>query len=289
MTKTFDPAHIETAEFYKIITDTVIPRPIAFVSSCDKQGNVNLSPFSFFNVFSANPPILVFSPLSRMRDNSIKHTLLNVQEHPEVVINLVNYNMVQQASLASCEFDKEINEFNKAGLTEAASEKVKPPRVKEAVVSFECKVTKTLPLGDKGGAGTLVICEIVLAYISDTVLGKDGRPDALKLDVVARLGGDWYSRFNKDSLFEVPKPWAKIGMGVDQIPVSIRNSDVLSGNDLGKLGMIGSLPTKEEVTTYTSNHKELKNKTEKEIHQLAKAKLADNQLMDAWLILLSRG
>ncbi len=288
MIKTFDPEHIETTEFYKIITDTVIPRPIAFVSSCDKAGNVNLSPFSFFNVFSANPPILVFSPLSRMRDNTIKHTLINVKEHAEVVINLVSYNIVQQMSLASCEYGKEINEFHKAGLTELDSEKVKPPRVKEAVVSFECKVKQTLALGDKGGAGTLVICEVILAHINESILGKDNRPDPLKMDLVARLGGDWYSRFNKDALFELAKPWARIGMGIDQIPMSIRNSELLSGNDLGKLGTVAGIPTKEEVQKFVSEHPELKGKSEKEIHQLAKIKLAEDQLMDAWMILLSK-
>lgn len=287
MIKTIDPKGISPLEFYNLITDTVTPRPIAFVSSCDQHGNVNLSPFSFFNVFSANPPILVFSPLKRMRDNSTKHTLNNIMEHDEVVINLVSYNMVDQMSLASCDYPKDVNEFIKAGFTELKSEKIKPPRVKEAAVSFECKVKQTVPLGNQGGAGTLVICEIILAHIDTAILDAEGKPDPLKMDLVARLGRDWYSTVSKDTLFKVSKPRKIVGIGVDQIPEKIKNSTFLSGNQLGKLAIIESLPTSTEVLKYAQEHPNLKNKSDKEIHQMAIKKLAKENIDEAWMILLS--
>lgn len=287
MIKTIDPRNVGPSEFYKLITDTVTPRPIAFVSSCDQHGNVNLSPFSFFNVFSANPPVLVFSPLKRLRDNSSKHTLNNAMEHNEVVVNLVNFKMVQQMSLASCDYPKEINEFTKAGFTQLKSEKVKPPRVKEAVVSFECKVKQTVPLGEQGGAGTLIICEIILAHIAESVLDAEGRPDPLKMDLVARMGGDWYSKVNADTLFKVVKPRTIVGIGLDQIPPQIKNSKWLSGNDLGKLAVIESLPVNATIEQYKIKHPKLNNKSEKEIHQLAKEKLNEDKVDEAWMILLS--
>ena len=224
---TIDPKEIAVPKMHGYLLGAVAPRPIAFASTVDKDGNVNLSPFSFFNVFSANPPILVFSPARRGRDNTTKHTYENVLEVPEVVINIVNYDMVQQASLSSTEYDKGVNEFIKSGLTPVASERVKPPRVGESPVSFECKVNEVVSLGPNGGAGNLVICEVLLVHIKEEVLDEEGRIDPVKLDAVARMGGDYYCRAQGDALFTVPKPLATKGIGVDQIPAPIRNSKIL--------------------------------------------------------------
>lgn len=271
-----DPKEVTVGKMHSYLLGAVAPRPIAFASTIDKEGNVNLSPFSFFNCFGANPPIVVFSPSRRGRDNTTKHTYENVLEVPEVVINIVNYDMVQQMSLASTEYKKGVNEFIKAGLTPLASTKMKPPRVAEAPVSFECKVLQVIPTGLEGGAGNLVICEVILAHVKDEILDAEGKIDPYKLDAVARMGGDWYCRANGEALFTVPKPLEKIGIGIDQLPEVIRNSKVLTGNDLGMLANVEQLPEGAESHRFPVEN-QLK----------AKEYLKDSKITDAWSALLA--
>lgn len=259
-----DPKEISTAQLHGYLLGAVAPRPICFASTVDLKGNVNLSPFSFFNVFSANPPVMVFSPARRVRDNTTKHTLENVQEVDEVVINIVNYDMVQQMSLSSTEYDREINEFTKAGFTEVPSDTIRPPRVAEAPVQFECKVNQIISLGSEGGAGNLIIAEVVKLHVDENILDADGKIDPYKIDTVARLGGNWYSR-PKLSLFEVEKPLRTLGIGVDALPKVIRMSSILTGNDLGILGNLERLPFTEEIehvkaTTDVSDEEQVHNK-----------------------------
>ena len=252
--KTISPRDVSTAEFHSYLLSAVAPRPIAFASTTDRDGNVNLSPFSFFNVFGSNPPTLVFSPNKRVRDGSGKDTLHNVQEVDEVVINMVDYSMVEQVSLASCEYPPGVNEFIKAGFTEASSVLVKPPRVAEAKVAFECRIRQVVSMGDQGGAANLVICEVLMAHVSEELLGEDGRIDPTKTDWVARMGGDWYCRASGASVFEVEKPNTRLGVGVDAIPGFIRKNPLFTGNDLGKLGNIDRLPDAEEVEKFRQDH-----------------------------------
>jgi flavin reductase (DIM6/NTAB) family NADH-FMN oxidoreductase RutF len=228
----------------------VAPRPICFASTIDKAGNVNLSPFSFFNIFSSNPPVCVFSPSRRVRDNTTKHTLENVLEVPEVVINIVDYAMVQQTSLASTEYAKGINEFEKAGFTAIKSDLVKPPRVKESPVQLECIVTDVIPLGTGHGAGNLVLAEVKIIHIKEEILGVDGMIEQQKLDLVARLGGNWYSRVTPESLFQVAKPLTTLGIGIDALPDDIKNSKILTGNHLGQLGNVMELPNEDDVKLF---------------------------------------
>lgn len=290
-----DPKEVSTAVLHSYLLGAVAPRPIAFASTVDKDGNPNLAPFSFFNVFSANPPIAVFSPARSGRTGLSKHTYDNIKEVPEVVINVVNYNMVQQTSLASTEYPKGVNEFIKAGFTPVASDLVKPFRVKESPAQLECKVKQVIELGDKGGAGNLIICEVLLMHISEEVLDANKQIDPAKIDLVARLGGNWYSRTNKSALFEVTKPIANLGIGIDSIPENIRNSDILTGNNLGQLGNIERLPGSEEIDsyknssairevmeTYGKNAEELK----KQLHRMAKELLEQGRVEDAWKALL---
>ncbi|MCV9386961.1 flavin reductase family protein [Reichenbachiella ulvae] len=245
--KSFDPKELSQPELHGYMLSAVAPRPICFASTIDKAGNVNLSPFSFFNVFSSNPPIMIFSPSRRGRDNTTKHSFENVTEVPEVVINIVNHPIVEQMSLSSTEYDKGVNEFVKTGLTPIKSEMVKPPRVGESPVSFECKVIEVKPLGDGPGAGNLVVSEVLRVHIRPEYLGADGKLDSHKLDLVARMGGSWYCRATRDAMFEIPKPLQKKGIGVDALPESARNSTVLTGNNLGRLGNVESLPSEQEV------------------------------------------
>jgi flavin reductase (DIM6/NTAB) family NADH-FMN oxidoreductase RutF len=252
-----NPHDLSTAQLQAYLQCAVAPRPIAFASTINAKGQPNLSPFSFFNVFSANPPILIFSPARRVRDNSIKHTLMNVQELQEVVINVVDYAMVQQMSLASTEYAEGVNEFVKAGFTPIPSMLVKPYRVQEAPVQFECKVNQVIALGNQGGAGNLVICEVLKMHISEAILDDKGAIVQEKLDLVARLGGNWYSRANA-GLFEVPKPLTTLGIGVDAIPDFVKNSGLFSGNDLGLLANIDALPSPEEVAIFVKQNFELK-------------------------------
>lgn len=283
-----NPKELSVPKLQSYLQGAVSPRPIALASTIDKDGNVNLSPFSFFNLFSMNPPILIFSPSRRVRDNSTKHTLQNVQEVPEVVINIVSYKMVEQVSLASCEFPKGTNEFMKAGFTEVASTRVKPPRVAESPVSFECKVNQVIPLGQEGGAGNLVICEVVLMHIADEVLGADGFIDPNKIDAVARMGQDYYCRASGENIFTVPKPNTKVGIGFDQIPTRIRNSNVLTGNDLGRLGNIEKLPTENEIKLFQSEKfwKDTSKIGVDELHRLSKKYLSEGKIEEAWKVLL---
>ena len=245
-----DPNSISTTEMHKILLSAVAPRPIAFASTIDSRGNVNLSPFSFFNVFSANPPILIFSPARRTRDNTTKHTLENIREIKEVVINTVNFPMVEQMSLSSTEYDKGVNEFKKSGLLSIPSIKIKPPRVSESPVSFECVVDNIIELGDQGGAGNLIISRVVYIHINNKYLGNNGEIDTQKLDLVARMGGNWYTRVTKESLFEIPKPILARGIGVDSLPKHIFKTNILSGNNIGRLGNIEKIPTTEEIDQF---------------------------------------
>jgi len=237
-----DLQELKPAEKQYYLQHVIAPRPICFASTIDKAGNVNLSPFSFFNLFSSNPPVIIFSPARRVRDNTTKHTLQNVLEVPEVVINIVTYDMVQQTSLASCEFPKEVNEFAKAGFTAIAATKVKPPMVKESKVQLECKVLEIKPLGNEGGAGNLVICEVLVMHIDDTLLDENKKIDQRKINHVARLGGDWYCKVDETNLFKVAKPNTQLGIGIDALPASIRDSKYLSGNDLGQLANVEETP-----------------------------------------------
>lgn len=283
--KTINPKDLSIGAFHAYMLGAIAPRPIAFASTQDAQGNVNLAPFSFFNAFGSNPPLLIFSPARRVRDNTIKHTLENVYEVKEVVINTVNYAMVEQMSLASCEYEKGINEFEKAGFTAAPSVLVKPPRVAESPASFECKVLQIIETGQEGGAANLILCEVVMAHFREDILDGNSKIDTTKLDAVARMGGDWYCRASGNALFEVPKPNEKKGIGFDQLPSIIKNSNILTGNDLGRLANIEALPTPQEIAEYQPTNK-LGVRSEKEKHQEAKQLLQQNKVKEAWLCLL---
>ena len=288
---TIDPKEVSTAKLQGYLQSAIGPRPIAFASTLDKKGKPNLSPFSFFNIFSANPPILVFSPARRVRDNSVKHTLLNCEATGQVVINVVNFDMVQQTSLSSTEYAAGVNEFLKSGLTAIPSEVVKPYRVAESPVQFECKVIEIIALGKEGGAGNMIVCEVLKMHINESVLDKNGIIDPVKIDLVSRLGGNWYSRANK-GLFEVEKPLTTLGIGVDFIPDFVKESPVFNGNDLGKLGNVESLPTEEEITIFVKKNFEVKgvlsSDDELKKHQLAKEYLDKNEVLTAWKVLLAK-
>ncbi len=284
---------LKTAEKQYYLQHVVAPRPVCFASTIDKAGNINLSPFSFFNLFSSNPPIVIFSPSRRVRDNTTKHTLENVIEVPEVVINIVTYEMVHQVSLASCEYPKEMNEFQKAGFTAEPATLIKPPMVKESKVKMECKVLEVKPLGTEGGAGNLVICEVMRMHIDDSLLDENKKIDQQKIHHIARLGGDWYCKVNESNLFMVPKPNTELGIGVDALPESIRNSDILTGNDLGHLANVREMPIiepsfddthlKNIIQYYSLNPDDM----EKELHAYAKKLLAEGKVKEAWQVLLA--
>lgn len=288
-----DLKDLKPAERQYYLQHLVAPRPICFASTIDREGRVNLSPFSFFNMFSSNPPILVFSPARRVRDNTTKHTLENVLEVPEVVINIVTYDMVQQVSLSSCEFPKEVNEFIKAGFTEEPATLVKPPMVKESKAKMECQVLEVKSLGNDKGAGNLVICEVLRIHISDELLDENQKIDQRKLHLVARLGGDWYSVTNESSLFQVQKPNTQLGIGFDALPISIRTSLVLKGNQLGQLANVHELPVvdasfddphlKQIIQYYSLDPEDL----EKELHHYAASLLDQGKVAEAWQVLLS--
>ena len=289
-----NPSELPVPKLHQYLLGSVGPRPIALASTVDVDGNPNLSPFSFFNVFSANPPILIFSPARRGRNNTTKDTYHNCKNTGEVVINVVSYDMVQQVSLASCEYPTGVNEFTKSGLTPVESELIKPFRVKESPVQIECIVRDVVELGDQGGAGNLVICEVVRMHIKEEVLAEDGMIDQDKIDLVGRLGRDWYTRASGDSLFIVEKPHAKTGIGYDAIPAAIRNSMVLSGNNLGQLGNVERLPEAHEIEEM-ANTFEVRQilssaadgmEKRETLHQLAKEMLEENRVWDAWRVLL---
>lgn len=284
------PSELSVPKLHGYLLGAVSPRPIAFASTIDLEGNVNLSPFSFFNIFSANPPILVFSPARRGRDNTTKHTYENVLEVPEVVINIVDFAMVHQTSLSSTEYAKGINEFAKAGFTELASDLVKPPRVAESPVQIECRVKDVIVLGENGGAGNLVICEVVKLHMKKHIFDENQHIDPRKIDTVSRLGGNWYSRA-KDGLFEVVKPLATLGIGIDSLPKEIRNSTVLSGNNLGVLGNVENFPNSKEVNIFIDNSAELMMLIQSEnadaIHKKAQEFLENGMVNEAWKVLLA--
>ena len=252
-----DPKDISTGQLHGYMLAAVAPRPIAFASTMDRAGRVNLSPFSFFNCFGANPPIMIFSPARRVRDNTTKHTLENVREVPEVVINIVNFPIVEQMSLSSTEYDQEINEFVKAGLTQVASDKIHPPRVGESPVAFECLVDQVIETGTEGGAGNLVVARVVKVHIKTEFLDENNKLDTTKLDLVGRMGGSWYCRASGQALFEIPKPLRTKGIGIDQLPESVKNSEILTGNNLGRLGNVEELPAKDEIIDW-GNSEEIK-------------------------------
>ena len=286
----FEPNTLPTQQLHSYLLSAVAPRPIAFASTIDSEGNPNLSPFSFFNVFSSNPPILIFSPNRRVRDNTPKHTLENVEVVKEVVINVVNYDIVQQASLSSTEYEKGVNEFSKTGLTMLKSDLVKPFRVAESPVQFECKVNDIIKLGTEGGAGNLIICEVVKFHISEEVLDENKMIIQEKLDLVARAGGNYYNRAKK-GFFEIPKPNRNLGIGVDSMPDSVRNSMILTGNDLGMLGNIEKLPTEAEIDHFVKNVSErypnITTMSHREKHKIARNYLSYGDIESAWKLLLS--
>jgi flavin reductase (DIM6/NTAB) family NADH-FMN oxidoreductase RutF len=287
------PGEIKTGELHSYLLGAVAPRPICFASTLDKDGNPNLSPFSFFNVFGSNPTTLVFSPSRKVRDNTLKHTLLNIYDTKEVVINVVNYAMVQQMSLSSCEYPKGVDEFVKSGFTKLPSEKVKAFRVAESPVQMECKVRDIIETGTEGGAGNLIICEVLVMHINDNILNEKNQIDPHKIDLVARMGGDFYCRASGAAVFEVAKPNTQLGIGVDALPESIRNSNILTGNNLGLLANVHELP----FVDATFNDDRLKNiiqyfsinpeEMERELHAYAKELLDGGKVQQAWQILLA--
>ncbi|MCB0481865.1 MAG: flavin reductase family protein [Flavobacteriales bacterium] len=290
-----NPKDIPIPHLHGYLLGAIGPRPIAFASTINEKGEPNLSPFSFFNVFSANPPIAIFSPARRGRDNTTKHTYENVKKVPEVVINVVNYNMVEQMSLASTEYPDGVNEFEKAGFTMLKSDIIKPFRVAESPVQFECIVKEVVELGAEGGAGNLVISEVVKIHIAEDILDETGKIDNRKIDLVGRMGGDWYVRAHGNALFEVAKPLTTLGIGIDQIPHDIRNSSILSGNDLGKLGNTETLPDETAVNEYKlielselfQEFEDDPKTLEIELHKLAAQLLSEKRVEDAWKTLLA--
>ena len=292
--KTINPADYSTKDLHKILLSSVTPRPIALASTVDASGNVNLSPFSYFNVFSADPPILIFSPANRVTDNSKKDTLRNVNEVKEVVINLVDRYIVEPTSLSSVYFEKNIDEFLKSGLTKVDSNHIKPPRVLESPISFECKVNKIVALGDNGGAGNLVICEILTIHIDEKYLNDNGDIDPLKLNLVARMGENYYLDVKKESLFEIKKPVGQEAIGVDSLPSHTRNSLILSNNDLARLGNIEKTPTTLLINEFKQDEEIKKiiiladqNEKIKLLHQRVKEFLKNDDLNSAVLTLFS--
>jgi flavin reductase (DIM6/NTAB) family NADH-FMN oxidoreductase RutF len=284
---------ISPADAQNYLQHSIGPRPICFASTIDLEGNVNLSPFSFFNLFSTNPAIIVFSPSRRARDNTTKHTLQNILEVPEVAVNIVSYDMIQQTSLASCEYPKGTDEFIKTGFTKEPSQIIKPPRVKESPVQMECRVLEVKPLGTEGGAGNLMIAEVLMMHINENILNEKGNIDQKKLDLMARLGGNWYTRANVSTIFEVEKPNTHLGIGVDALPENIRNSKILTGNNLGQLANESELPfvdpafeddkLKNIFQYYSTDPEEM----ETELHLYAKELLDNGEVKNAWQVLLA--
>jgi flavin reductase (DIM6/NTAB) family NADH-FMN oxidoreductase RutF len=289
----FNLEELKSSEKQYYLQHVIAPRPICFASTIDKEGNVNLSPFSFFNMFSSHPPIVIFSPARRVRDNTTKHSLQNVMQVPEVGINIVTYDMVQQTSLASCEYPKGVDEFIKAGFTKEQATVIKPPLIKEAKAKLECKVIEVKSLGEGGGAGQLVICEVLKLHIDDSFLNAEKKVDQTKIELVARLGGDWYCHVSKENLFQVPKPNIELGIGVDSLPGSIRQSKILTGNHLGKLANVNELPVihpsfdddhlKNIIQYFSINPADM----EKELHTYAAKLLDENKIQEAWQVLLA--
>lgn len=290
-----DPKELSIPKLHGYLLGAVGPRPIAFASTIDADGNPNLAPFSFFNVFSANPPIMIFSPARSGRTNTTKDTFNNVKNIAEVVINVVSHDMVHQMSLASSPYAPGVDEFAKAGFTKLASDTIKPFRVAESPVQFECVVNEVVELGQNGGAGNLVICEVKKIHINEAVLDADGKIDQHKIDLVSRMGGNWYCRADENSMFEITKPITTVGIGVDAIPEDIRNSSLLTKNDFGQLGGIEEFPNETDVNEYKLlelsdlfvSLEDEQTKLELELHKRAKLLLTENKLDEAWMTLLS--
>lgn len=281
-----NPKETKTKDLHAALLGGIGPRPIAMASTVDKNGKPNLSPFSFFNIFSANPPILIISPARRVRDNTIKHTLENVYENPEMVVNIVNHSIVEQTSLSSTEYGKGVDEFKKSGLTPLPSNTVKPFRVKESPMQIECKVIDIKELGTEGGAGNLIFCEVTQIHINDEVLDENGLIDPFKIDLVGRMGGNWYCRANDDALFEVEKPLSTIGIGYDNLPKEVRESGYLTGNDLARLANVETIPSEEEVENWKKINDICNPKTIEEKHLLAKELLDGDNTSEAWYTLM---
>jgi flavin reductase (DIM6/NTAB) family NADH-FMN oxidoreductase RutF len=291
-----DPKTISQPDLHSYLLGVIAPRPIAWASTVDHEGNVNLAPYSFFNVFSSNPAVLILSP-ALPRNGQLKHTLTNVQETGELVVNIVNFPVVEQMSLSSTAYPKGVNEFVKAGLTEQESEYIQPPRVRESIASFECKLNRVISLGDEPGAGNLILCEVILGHISDDILDSQGKPDPFKADLVGRMGGDWYARAQGEAIFKLPKPIRNLGIGVDQMPDPVRNSEVLTGNNLGRLGNVEKLPESSAVKAFGETIEVKKLKQDfgaspdlfvQHLHQLAQAYLRVDEVEKAWLTLLQK-
>lgn len=289
----FKPGQPEGKKYYQLLTGSIAPRPIAFASTVDKAGTPNLSPFSFFNAFGSNPTTIIFSPMRRVRNNTIKHTLENIRETMEVVINTVNYKMVRQTSLASCEYPKGVNEFIKSGFTPVAAELVRPFRVGESPVSFECNVLRIMETGQEGGAGNLIICQVLLIHVKDEVLDENGYIDPHKIDLVGRLGLDYYCRTSDSATFQVPKPGTELGIGFDSLPKSVLKSEILTGNDLGQLANVTETPlvdpafndeTLKDIMQYYSTSPD---EMETELHRYAKQLLKEGKVKEAWQVLLA--
>jgi len=292
---TIDPKEIPVPKLHHYLLGSIGPRPIAFASTVDAEGNDNLAPFSFFNVFSANPPILIFSPARSGRTNTTKDTYNNVKDVPEVVINIVNHSIVHQMSLASSPFASNISEFEKAGFTPLESETIRPKRVAESPVQFECKVIEVKELGDQGGAGNLIFCEVLRIHINEDVLDENQMIDQHKIDLVSRMGGNWYCRADENSMFEITKPITTVGIGFDKLPSDILNSKTLTGNDLGQLAGIESLPNETDVNEFKLlelsdlfvSLEDNPIQLEDELHKKAKSLLSENKLEEAWMTLLA--
>jgi len=286
----YEPKDISVSELHALLLSSVAPRPIAFASTIDENGNPNLSPFSFFNVFSANPPIMIFSPARRVRNNSTKHTLANANATKEVVINVVNYDMVHQMSLSSTEYPEDVNEFEKSGLTMLASDLIEPFRVAESPVQFECRVNDIIELGTEGGAGNLIICEVLKIHVSDDVIKDDGSVNQERLDLVARAGGSYYSRANR-GFFQIPKPIKTLGIGVDSMPEFVKNSMILTGNDLGMLANVEALPDQNEIDIFVKDvsqrYPNIKDMSHRDKHKIAQNYLSYGDVNSAWKLLLS--
>ncbi|MEP7252306.1 MAG: flavin reductase family protein [Ginsengibacter sp.] len=293
MYKTILLKDLKTSEVSNYLHYAIAPRPICFASTIDKAGNVNLSPFSFFNLFSTNPPVIIFSPARRVRDNTTKHTLQHILEVPEVAVNIVSYDMVQQVSLTSCEYSKDTDEFIKAGFTKEPSQLIKPPRVKESPVQMECKVLEVKSLGEGGGAGNLVIAEILMIHVKEELLDDAGKIDQAKLDLAARLGGDWYARVNANNIFKVKKPNTELGIGFDALPESIRSSKILTGNHLGQLANVHEMPAinpafeDDKLKNIFQYYSIEPDEMEKELHFYAVELLNDGKVDEAWQVLLA--
>lgn len=294
--QTIDPNQIPSQHLHRLLLGAIAPRPIALASTIDKEGNPNLSPFSCFNVFGINPTTLIFSPSRRGKNNTLKDTFLNVKEVPEVVINVVTFDMVQQASLASTEYPRETNEFIKAGLTQIPSVKIKPFRVKESPVQIECKVRQVIETGSGGGAANLIVCEVLLMHLNESIFDENGLIDPDKINLVGRMGGNYYVKASGSAIFTVPKPNDKMSLGIDALPELVRMSRILTGNELARLGSLEDFPTAVEIIAFSKSdlvrqmHIKFAGEPEmllEQVHIMASALIAKGEVNEAMKLLLA--